>query len=431
MDKNIAGLKPRLEAAEHLSAVLRGKQFTPISASVIADQRDRALANRLVTVALRRHGQISEILKELLARGIPKKSGTLEAILRIGIAQLLYMPEMADHSALHLSVEAAKKDNKAQAFAKLANGVLRTVQREAEKFLALDDSLLVPQSLRTQWQAKYGAEAVQVFAQALIDGAPLDITFPDGDADTLQALGAEFLIADTYRIVARDKSVINLEGFDEGKWWVQDVSAAIPARLLYAKQGQDVLDVCAAPGGKTMQLAKAGAFVTAVDVDGVRMERVQQNLDRVGLDAKLVVSDALGYSPNRQFDKILIDAPCSATGTFRRHPEVLWQRDDDGIKERVQLQRKLISHAVKQLKSGGEMVYCVCSLETAEGENQVGWTLKNNPELELVAIRPEELDGWAEPILHDGTLRLHPALSLPNEKSGSLDGFFVARFRKL
>ncbi|SDG20537.1 RsmB/NOP family class I SAM-dependent RNA methyltransferase [Pelagibacterium luteolum] len=427
---SIAGLKPRLEAIFHLDRVLAGKPFAPISADRVADSRDRALANRLVTIALRRHGQISEVLGSVLSKGVPQRAGILEAVLRVGVAQLLYIEDIPAHSAIHLSVEAARADKRAGRFDKLVNGALRSVQRGAAEFLAMPDTALIPDWLAREWTASYGAEAVGAFAGQLVSSPPLDLTLKAEDGALIDALGATPLIGTSVRVSEREVPIAQLPGFAEGQWWVQDVAAAIPARLLDVQAGEAVLDLCAAPGGKTAQLAAAGARVTALDISAERMERVSENLSRLGLEAELVVGDALSYAPREAFDAILLDAPCSATGTFRRHPEVLWHRDEKGIGERVALQRKMFSHAASLLKPGGRMVYCVCSLERKEGEAQVEWAAKTHPELTLKPIGAEDIGGWAAATNADGTLRLTPALTLPGAVEGGLDGFFIARFEK-
>lgn len=421
------GLKPRLEAAFHLQSVLEGKPFAPIGVDRIADPRDRALANRLVTLALRRHGQMSTILSRTLDKGVPQRAGILEAVLRIGIAQLLYSDDIPAHSALHLAVESARRHRHAARYDRLVNGVLRNVQRRAAEFSELPPESLIPDWLGDQWRAAYGAEAVERFIAALLEGAPLDLTFKVPDPDLAAALGAAHVLGPTFRLMGRDAAIVDLPGFAEGKWWVQDVSAAIPARLLGARPGEKVLDLCAAPGGKTAQLAAAGADVVALDISAERMERVSANLSRLGLSAECVVADALDYAPGPVFDAILLDAPCSATGTFRRHPEVLWHRDAAGLAGRIEQQRRMLSHAARLLKPGGRLIYCVCSLEAGEGEDLLAWARGAIPGLRCDPIGPDELDGWSAPILDSGALRLTPALDLPGATPGGLDGFFAAR----
>jgi len=403
--------------------VLRGQSFAPFAAGDVADARDRALANRLVTAALRYHGPINQLIGQLLERGLPKKSGRFEAVLRLSLAQLLFLPDLGDHSALFLAGEAMRADPKSQHLIKLINGVLREAQRRRDT-VAVNAGTLFPSQLLDTWRDAYGADAVEAFGRALLEGAPLDLTVKSPVA----ALDAAPVLADTVRITDRDRAVDQLPGFAEGQFWVQDAAAAIPARLLKLPAGARVLDLCAAPGGKTAQLIKAGYAVTALDRDPERVARLEANLRRLGYSAEIVTADALDYRPDRPFDGVLLDAPCSATGTFRRHPEVPWHRNPADIAGRVRLQRQLIEAAAACLNPGGTLIYCVCSLEPEEGEQQAEWAVSQG--LELMHILAEELDGWAGPVSKSGSIRTHPGLTVPGEKGGTLDGFFIARFRR-
>jgi 16S rRNA (cytosine967-C5)-methyltransferase len=424
--KNPPGLALRLLAAERLAEVLKGANFAPFSSSEIEDGRDRALANRLVTTALRRHGQINMMLAKYLDRGIPKKSGPLEAILRLSLAHLVFLPELGDHSAIFLAVEAARKDTRSQPFAKLMNAVLRRAQGEAHQLRHLPHQALFPDTLGPLWRDTYGEDAIEDFADALIDGAPLDLTLKDTDPALIEALGATPLLADTVRIETRDRPVEALPGYTEGRWWVQDAAAAIPARLINLKPGARVLDLCAAPGGKTAQLIKAGYNVTALDSDADRMKRLGENLSRLGYAAELVTADALEWQPAEKFDAILLDAPCSATGTFRRHPEVVWHRSITDIAGRAAIQKRFITRSLSWLHSGGTLIYCVCSLEPQEGEAHLSW-LRERDDVAIDPIQPAELPGLEAAVSPDGTVRTRPGLAVPGDNPGTLDGFFVAR----
>lgn len=435
-DKNIvaykpdpAGLKLRLIAAQRLKSVLGGEHFSPLGAADLADGRDRALANRLITTALRRHGQINAILSELLEKGMPPRSGTFEAVLRLSLAQLVFLPDLGAHSALFLAVEAIKRDNKARHLSGLMNAVLRKAQSNSARYGLMDEGNLLPAQLTEGWVKAYGNDAVAGFADALISGAPLDLTLRDMDPDLIDALGAEPVFADTVRLETRDRPVEALPGYDEGRWWVQDLASAIPALLLDLPGGSDVLDLCAAPGGKTAQLVKAGYKVTALDSDATRLTRLRENMARLGYAPEVVEADAAHYDPARLFDGILLDAPCSATGTFRRHPEVLWHRSAADIAGRVKLQRALMTNALRSLKPGGTLIYCVCSLEATEGEDQVDWALGALPDLVLAPIRPEEMPGLEAAIVPKGLVRTHPAMAA-GKSDGGMDGFFVARFKR-
>lgn len=424
-----AGLKLRLAAAQRLKTVLAGEHFTPLGASDLADGRDRALANRLITTALRRHGQIDVMLADLLEKGLPARSGSFEAVLRLSLAQLVFLPDLGAHSALFLAVEAIKRDAKARHLSGLMNAVLRRAQANSARYGLMDDALLLPEHFATGWTAAYGADAVAQFATALTEGAPLDLTLRDNDPALIEALGAEPLLADSVRLETRDRAVEALPGYDDGRWWVQDAASAIPARLMGLDAGRSVLDLCAAPGGKTAQLIKAGYKVTALDSDGTRLQRLRQNMARLGYTPGVIEADAANYDPTSPFDGILLDAPCSATGTFRRHPEVLWNRSARDIAGRVTLQQALLTNAFRCLAPGGTLIYCVCSLEVAEGEQQVAWALDALPGLELWPIAPGEMAGLEQAVSAEGLVRTHPAMSPGNGNAG-MDGFFVARFRR-
>ncbi len=425
-----AGLKLRQKSAARLADVLAGGEFFPFTPAEIDDGRDRALANKLVTTALRHHGHLNAALGRLLERGPPKRTGSFESHLRLGLAQLLYLPDLGDHSAIHLAVEAIKSDPKARRFVPLMNAALRRAQAEADTLRALPREMLLPRPLQQGWAAAYGPEAVPAAVENLLAGASLDLTLKDDDPALIEALGARRIIADTVRIDARDKPVSGLPGYDEGRWWVQDTAAAIPARLLRLGPGARVLDLCAAPGGKTAQLIKAGHRVTAVDSAPARVVRLRENLARLGYAAEIVEADATIYAPAEKVDGVLLDAPCSATGTFRRHPEVLWHRGAARIASRIELQRALIRAATNGLNPGGVLVYCVCSLELAEGEGQLDWVATACPELEPHPITPDELSELPQAVTAAGAVRTHPGLLVPGDRPGTLDGFFVARFRR-
>lgn len=424
-----AGLKLRLVAAQRLKAVLGGDNFSPLTAAELPDGRDRALANRLITTALRRQGQLNFIIHALLDKGMPGKSGTFDAVLRLSLAQLVFLPDLGAHSALFLAVEATKRDPKARHLSGLMNAVLRNAQANSAKFGMLEDDLLIPDTFGDTWLEAYGETAIDAFSTALLAGAPLDLTLKHDDSALIDALGAEKVMADTVRIEQRDRPVEALPGFAEGHWWVQDAASAIPARLLGAKAGGRVLDLCAAPGGKTAQLVKAGYQVTALDSDASRIERLRQNLARLDFAADTVVADAATFAPETQYDGVLLDAPCSATGTFRRHPEVIWHRSVGDVGGRVRLQRTLLANALRCLDAGGVLVYCVCSLEPAEGEGQVDWALESLEGLELWPIAATELPGLEAAVSGRGLVRTHPGMA-PGGREGGMDGFFVARFRR-
>ena len=429
-NKNIIGLKVRLLAANRLSKVLKGTPFIAFSEKEIADRRDRALANRLITTALRRQGHINYIITQVLKKGMPAKSANFEAILRIGLSELLFMPSQAAHSSIFLSVEAVKSDKKTRHLSKLINAILRNVQREEKKYKSLSNELLFPNWLYKKWQKSYGTKALEIFADGLLFGAPLDLVLKTNDKQLINELKGAKIFADVIRIGERDSPVNKMAGFNEGHWWVQDVAASLPARLMKVKPDSSVLDMCAAPGGKLAQLIKQKYNVTGLEIDPNRLEIIKQNLSRLNYNAKLELIDATKYSAKTLFDAVLLDAPCTATGTFRRHPEILWQRKQSDILNRVKLQRELISNAINCLKPNGILLYATCSLEVEEGEQQANWLLENFPNMAKSPINDDELAQFPTIITKQGFARTLISTKLPNNISGSLDGFFIARFKK-
>lgn len=399
-----------------LGAVMAGARFVPFTAEEIADGRDRALANRLVTTALRRRGHLDLILGELLTRGLPRKAGTFEPILRVALAQLVYLPEHGPHSAVFLAVEALKRDPGGQHLRGLLNAVLRHAQANAARYWSLPEELLVPERYRG-WPG---------LAAAILAGAPLDLTLRDQDPELVAELGATPVMADTVRLESRDRPVEALPGYSDGRWWAQDAAAAIPARQIKAAPSR-VLDLCAAPGGKTAQLVKAGHRVTALDADRARLDRLGTNLHRLGYAAELVEADAATWRPAVTYDAVLLDAPCTATGTVRRHPEVLWRQSARGLDSLVALQRAMLMNAAACMRPGGTLVYCVCSIEPAEGEEQAQWVAASLPGLEPLPIGLPE---FPEAVTPEGHVRTWPGLGAPGAAGGTLDGFFVARYRK-
>lgn len=420
-------------AAQRLQLVLTGAPFIPFGASDFDDGRERGLANRLVTTALRRHGQINKVLDQVLDKGVPKRAGLFEPAMRIGIAQLLFMPELGAHAALHLAVETIKRDRRASRFAKLANAALRTVQRQAASWpLKLQD--LVPAWMFERWIAFYGEAQALRMAEMILDQPPLDLVFKNGVVPGQDDAGFEQiapLLPQSYRLAKRDASVAELPAYADGQWWVQDLSSTLPARLAGALAGKKVLDLCAAPGGKTAQLCDLGGLVTAIEIDKDRLKRLQENLDRLQFTAKMLEADATQLEGAGEFDVVLLDAPCSATGTYRRHPEVLWHRKQKDFAQRADLQSQMLNEAAKRVAKGGQLIYCTCSLEPEEGEKQIERFLSQHDDFELAPVRAAELHGWAGPIDVNGYVRALPCLELPGGCGGGTDGFFAARLQRV
>jgi 16S rRNA (cytosine967-C5)-methyltransferase len=384
--------------------------------------RDRAFARLLVTTVLRRLGQIDRIVTPLL-RFRPKEASVLN-MLRLGAAQLLFLHTPA-HAAVGETVRLA-----AGRFPKqvpLLNAVLRKVASEGQQAVDAQDAprLDTPKWLWDSWSAAYGEETARAIAAAHLNEPPLDLVAASDAERWAETLGAEIMPGGTLR--RRSGGLVEaLPGYDEGAWWVQDAAAGLPARLLGQVKGRRVLDLCAAPGGKTAQLCAAGADVTAVERSPKRAELLGGNLGRLGMMAEIVVADALEWRPERPFDLVLLDAPCTATGTIRRHPDIPWVKSPDDVARLAEVQARLLDAALDLTASGGTLVYAVCSLQPEEGEQRMAALLAQGG-VERLPIRRAELAGLEGQIDDEGQLRTFPS---HHPASGGLDGFFVARLRR-
>ena len=421
---DVAGLPARAAALDLLTAALGGRAGMdeglshPALAALSA--RDRAFARALVMATLRHLGPIDAALQARVKKAPPDK---VVQILRLGVAQAFLLNTPA-HAAVATSVDLVARDKGLAMFKGLVNAVLRGLLREPPELA--DPDLLAPGWLQARWRAAFGVEEARAVAAMIAEEPATDLSVKDANAALAIAAGLEAMVlpGGTLR-TSRRGDLATWPGFTEGGWWVQDASAAIPARLLAVQPGETALDMCAAPGGKTLQLAAAGATVTALDRAPARLKRVTENLARTGLAATTVAADAANWKDGRGFDAVLLDAPCSATGTFRRHPDVLWAARPSDIAGLAAVQSKLLDAAVRRLKPGGRLVYCVCSLEPEEGEGQVAAFLSRTPGVALDPIVAGEGGSPAASLRADGTLRI-----LPHHAPGGTDGFYVARFRK-
>jgi len=392
--------------------------------------RDRALMRRLVATILRRLGTLGHVLSRLLDRGMPTDAPRAQSALLIGAAQILWM-DVPDHAAVDLSVRLVQSDRRAAKYAGLVNAVLRRCAREGEGLIAevKADMLDLPPWLVKRWIAHYGEATAREMAAAIGHEPSLDLTVKADAAQWASRLHGMMLPTGSVRTLLQG-SVTMLPGFAEGQWWVQDAAAAMPARLLGDVAGKAVLDLCAAPGGKTAQLALAGAEVVAVDRSPARMARLRDNLTRLSLQAEAIVADACDWQSPRPdgFDAILLDAPCTSTGTIRRHPDVAWLRQENDITQLVGLQKRLLQKAVRLLKPGGRLVYCTCSLEPEEGEGAIAGLLEAEGGLRRLPIEPSEVGGLGELITSAGDLRTLPShLPHSDPRFAGLDGFYAAR----
>jgi len=419
---DLPGLAARRAALDLLTAALARRagldEAQGRSGFGALSARDRGFAHALVLAALRRLGPIDRALDARLKSPPPE---AVRNILRLGAAQTFVLGAPA-YAAVSASVDLAAAGRTTGRFKGLVNAVLRGLLREPPD---MDDpETLAPPWLFARWQAAYGAQTARAVAAEIAREPATDLTPRDPSAVPPEALSVEVLPGGTWRTSLRG-DVAGWPGFAEGVWWVQDASAAVPARLLPLQAGQAALDLCAAPGGKTLQLAATGAAVTAVDRSAARLVRVGENLARLGLSAETVAADAGDWADERSFDAVLLDAPCSATGTFRRNPDVLWAARPGDVASLAAVQARLLDSAARRVKPGGRLVYCVCSLETEEGEAQTAAFLARTPSFAIEPMAAEEGGAPSASLRPDGTLRI-----LPHHREGGTDGFYVARFRR-
>ena len=414
-----AGLEPRRRAVALMTQVT--EEHLPLHTPHRLDEvlqglppEDRARALRLATEALRWANRSDRLLGPHLRM---KPEDTVLNAMRLALYEI-NVTDAPSHAAVNAAVSIVQKSK-----AGLVNAVLRNVGRTETDWNALPPPMTA-KWLRKRLIATYKKDAVAAMEIAHAQTPPLDITVKSDAADWANKLDAKLLPTGSLRLKNAGQ-VSGLEGFDTGDWWVQDAGATLPALMLDAKPGEEVLDLCAAPGGKTMQLINAGADVTALDISDNRVVRLRENLARVGMTAELVVADALEWTPAKPFDAILLDAPCTATGTLRRHPDLGFAKDGSELETLTPLQATLIDHALTWLKPGGRLVYCTCSLLPEEGEAQLEAALKRHPEITVSDALPEGVDPtWASPA---GGLRLRPDYW---PEHGGIDGFFTAMVQK-
>jgi 16S rRNA (cytosine967-C5)-methyltransferase len=422
----------RMVALDLLATVLRRKR--PLDDAIEDNPavhglsaRDRAFARLLVATTLRRLGQIDALIDRCLNMPLAPRAAPVYDMLRLGVAQLLFLRTPA-HAAVATSVDLAQ--NRGYLSHKgLVNAVLRRLSVEGEKLAQMQDAarLNTPDWLWRSWSSTYGEATARAIAGAHLKEAPLDLTLRENSDGWCGRLEATLLPTGTLRR-APGGSIAALPGYAEGVWWVQDAAAALPARLFGDIAGREVVDLCAAPGGKTAQLAAAGAHVTAVDRSPRRLDRLVANFQRLGLPIEAVAADALAWRPEQPVDAVLLDAPCTTTGAIRRHPDVPHLKLPEDVARLSVVQENLLWAAVDMLRPGGILVYCTCSLEPAEGLDRIGALFAAGAPLARQPIAPAEfgLDpGW---ITADGDLRTLPC-HLP-EYNG-LDGFYSARLVKL
>ncbi len=430
----IEGLGLRAAAVNAVSLVLFERRFLEdaltASCADIDDPRDRAFAHALAATALRRKGQIEAVLDTYIEQKLRARTGRAPVILLCGAAQLLFL-ETEPHAAISTSVALAAADEKAKRLKGLINAVLRNVSRDRDTIMtALPPATAnLPKWLSTRLRADFGPDTTAKIADAHTVKAEVDLTIKSGTPqDDLQSLGVS-LTTGTVRLNSPHPAIPDLPGFADGNWWVQDVAAALPVLLFDGIEGKAALDMCSAPGGKTLQLCAAGATVTALDTSAFRLEKVAENLARTKLQATCIAIDALEFEPDELFDVILLDAPCSATGTIRRHPDMPHVRGNDDVKLLLALQRKLLRKAATLLRPGGTLVYAVCSLLADEGPKQISAFLNEHGDFKRLPISPGERQIPAHLISKAGDLRTLPHGTIGDARG--MDGFFASRLHKV
>ena len=436
-----AGLAARAAALALLTAVLRDHR--PLDEALAQaqagdgamarlDPRDRAFARLLVATTLRRLGQIDGVLATCLAQPLKPARARITDILRLGLTQILFL-ETPPHAGVDTAVRLTRTDPApaGRRLTGLVNAVLRRIARDRQDLLSgplADPQANIPDWLWTSWDAAYGAETTVRIARAHMTEPPLDLTLRDPADRALWArrLDARVMPNGSLRRPSGGR-IEDLPGYGEGAWWVQDMAAALAVPLFGQVRGLRVADLCAAPGGKTAQLAAAGARVTAVDRAQVRVRWLQQNLARLHLGATCIVADAIDWRPPEPMDAVLIDAPCSATGTLRRHPDIAHLKSPAVVVAMAAVQRRLMAAASAMVRPGGLVVYCVCSLQPEESIGVLDAVLSETPALERVPVTPEDCAGLADLVTPEGDVR-----SLPCHlaEAGGMDGFFIARLRR-
>ncbi|MBI2718644.1 MAG: methyltransferase domain-containing protein [Rhizobiales bacterium] len=429
MTEEAAGLAARKAALDILGRILGdGKSLDEAMSEVHSldrlEPRDRGFAMILVLTTLRRKGEAEAALAKFLAKPLPRKAGAAPLILLIGATELLFLGQ-PPHAVIDMAVRLAKADQHALHFSGLINAVLRKLA--VEGIAGLDGARLnTPDWLWRRWARTYGEAAARAIAEAHASEPPLDLTVKKDAEGWAKRLGGMCLPTGSVRLKGSGP-VDSLAGYPEGAWWIQDAAAAIPARLFGDLAGKTALDLCAAPGGKTLQLCAAGARVTAVDSSVSRLEWLRHNLARTGFEAEVVTADVLSFEPGHGFDAVLLDAPCSATGTIRRHPDLPYVKSAAQIERLGETQRRMLDHAARLVVPGGTLIYCTCSLEPAEGEEQIAGFLARNGDFALRPIGDGEA-GIPAHMIVGGQLRTLPHLAL-GEACG-LDGFHAARLTR-
>ena len=428
----------RAVAADVLRAVLEDGR--PLDDSLASHRglprlapRDRAFARMMAATTLRRLGQIDDLIAACMERPLRRGQGEVRSLLRLGACQLALL-RTPPHAAIDTTVSLAAS-SRLEPYRGLINAVLRRLSREMDELVVGQDvaRLCTPAWLWHSWTLAYGEATARAMAEVHVQDPPLDLTIREDPEEWAGRLGARLLPTGTLRLPSGAGDVAKLQGYKRGAWWVQDAAATLPARLLDAAPGKTIVDLCAAPGGKTAQLVDEGAEVIAVDRSEPRLRLLSENLARLDLVAATVVADGRAWRPPEPLDGVLLDAPCSGTGTLRRHPDIAHLKTERDLSTLTALQDALLKSAVGMLKPGGLLVYATCSLQPEEGPRRIAALLERvgsegGPSLERVPILPVEIGGLAEAITPDGDLRTLPCMLA---EDGGMDGFYACRLRKV
>jgi 16S rRNA (cytosine967-C5)-methyltransferase len=419
---------PRLLAANVLEDILYRKQTFEHSFPLqlhrrLLDTRDKSFAFHLILTTLRRLGQIDELIGRCLDRPLPRKAAGARTILRLGVAQLFFL-DVPPHAAVNTSVDLAN-ERKQGPYKKLINAVLRRLNREGKTLVGDQDSakLNTVEWLWESWAAAFGHQICRRIAEAHLCQAPLDLTVKNNATTWTQNLSGQLLKTGSIRLF-KYGDVETLFGYEEGAWWVQDTAAVLPVKLLGDIKGLRIADLCAAPGGKTAQLAAGGAEVIAIDRSANRLNRLKQNIDRLSLTVETVVADAISWRPKYLLDAVLIDAPCTATGTIRRHPDIQYLKNPGHVTSGLVVQKALLQAASEMVKPGGVILYATCSLQPEEGPSIIEEFIGSGAAVSRHPICASELAGMEEFLTSDGDLRTLPCFLAEH---GGMDGFFAAR----
>ena len=388
------------------------------------DTRDRNFVRLLANTVFRRAGELDAIIQPMLRKRLRGKAAPVRYILWLGVAQLLFL-KTPPHAAVGTTVKVAEVAG-FKAFKGLINAVLRRISREAPEPADNPGKLNTPAWLWNSWVAAYGEDEAARIATAHLSEGPLDISVKTDPELWAERLEAEILPTGALRLVAGG-DIRALPGFEEGAWWVQDAAAQLPAKLMGDVRGKSVVDLCAAPGGKSAQLAAAGARILALDSSATRLKRLEENMARLDFDIEIGAGDAGTWQPRFPVDMVLLDAPCTATGAARRHPDILRLKSKRDPARLALEQARLLRHAIDIVEPGGLVVYVTCSLQPEEGSDQIKALLKSDAPVTRDPIRAEELPGLSQAITKDGDVR-----TLPSHwaERGGLDGFFIARLRR-